>query len=72
MGAVTGSARETALTIIFRYLIRQVMISMIAVSTILLMVFMSGRFLKYLGNAAEGEISAGVLFSVMAYRFPGF
>ena len=72
MGAVTGSARETALTIIFRYLIRQIMISMIAVSTILLMVFMSGRFLKYLGNAAEGEISAGVLFSVMAYRFPGF
>jgi len=72
MGAVTGSARETALTIIFRYLIRQIMISMIAVSAILLMVFMSGRFLKYLGNAAEGEISAGVLFSVMAYRFPGF
>jgi len=36
------------------------------------LVFMSGRFLKYLGNAAEGEISAGVLFSVMAYRFPGF
>ena len=72
MDAVTGSAREIVLTIIFRYLIRQVLISMIAVSGILLMVFMSGRFLKYLGNAAEGEISAGVLFSVMAYRFPGF
>lgn len=72
MGAATGSVRESVLTTIFRYLVRQALISMIAVSGILLMVFMSGRFLKYLGNAAEGEISAGVLFSVMAYRFPGF
>jgi len=60
------------LSIIFRYLIRQVMISMVAVSGILLLVFMSGRFLKYLGNASEGEISADVLLPIMAYRFPGF
>lgn len=60
------------MSIIFRYLIRQVMISMVAVSGILLLVFMSGRFLKYLGNAAEGEISADVLLTIMAYRFPGF
>lgn len=45
---------------------------MTAVSGILLMVFMSGRFLKYLGNAAEGKISADVLLAIMAYRFPGF
>ncbi|MBW0149472.1 LPS export ABC transporter permease LptF [Marinobacter arenosus] len=60
------------MSIIFRYLVRQVMISMVAVSGILLLVFMSGRFLKYLGSAAEGEIAADVLFSIMAYRFPGF
>ncbi|QSP94212.1 LPS export ABC transporter permease LptF [Marinobacter salinisoli] len=60
------------MSIIFRYLIRQVMISMVAVSGILLLVFMSGRFLKYLGSAAEGQIAADVLFSIMAYRFPGF
>jgi len=67
-----GTARETDLNIVFRYLIRQIMVSMLAVSGILLLVFMSGRFIKYLGNAAEGEIPAGVLFSIMAYRFPGF
>src|SRR5690554_1890877 len=67
-----GTARETHLNIVFRYLIRQIMVSMVAVSGILLLVFMSGRFIKYLGNAAEGEIPAGVLFSIMAYRFPGF
>ncbi|MDO3721890.1 LPS export ABC transporter permease LptF [Marinobacter sp. chi1] len=60
------------MSIIFRYLIRQVMISMVAVSGILLLVFMSGRFLKYLSSAAEGQIAADVLFSIMAYRFPGF
>ncbi|MET4027412.1 lipopolysaccharide export system permease protein [Marinobacter sp. MBR-99] len=67
-----GAARETDLNIVFRYIIRQIMVSMVAVSGILLLVFMSGRFIKYLGNAAEGEIPAGVLFSIMAYRFPGF
>lgn len=60
------------MTIVFRYLIRQVMVSMLAVSSVLLLVFMSGRFIKYLGSAAEGEIAADVLFSIMAYRFPGF
>ncbi|NWN90840.1 LPS export ABC transporter permease LptF [Marinobacter adhaerens] len=60
------------MSIIFRYLIRQVMVSMIAVSGILLLVFMSGRFIKYLASAAEGKYAPGVLFEIMAYRFPGF
>ena len=60
------------MSIIFRYLTRQVMVSMVAVSGILLLVFMSGRFLKYLAGAAEGKIAPGVLFEIMAYRFPGF
>lgn len=60
------------MSIIFRYLIRQVMVSMVAVSGILLLVFMSGRFIKYLAGAAEGKIAPGVLFEIMAYRFPGF
>ncbi|WP_404363423.1 LPS export ABC transporter permease LptF [Marinobacter sp.] len=60
------------MTLIFRYLTRQVMISMLAVSGILLMVFMSGRFIKYLADAAAGKLSGDVLFQIMAYRFPGF
>lgn len=58
--------------IIFRYLTRQVLISMIAVSGILMLIFMSGRFIKYLAQAAAGGISADVLFTLMAYRMPGF
>ena len=58
--------------IIFRYLAKQVLVSMLAVTFILLLVFMSGRFIKYLAKAASGGISPDVLLSIMAYRLPGF
>ena len=45
---------------------------MFAVSGILLLIFMSGRFIKYLAQAASGGISADVLFTLMGYRMPGF
>lgn len=45
---------------------------MFAVSGILLLIFMSGRFIKYLSQAASGGISADVLFTLMGYRMPGF
>lgn len=60
------------MSIIFRYLTRQTLITMLAVSGVLLLVFMSGRFIKYLAEAAAGELSGDVLFAIMAYRFPGF
>ena len=60
------------MSIIFRYLTRQTLATMLAVSGVLLMVFMSGRFIKYLADAAAGELSGDVLFAIMAYRFPGF
>ncbi len=58
--------------IIFRYLSRQLLVTMVAVAIVLLLVFMSGRFLQYLASAAQGDISAGVLFAVMGYRMPEF
>lgn len=58
------------MSIIFRYLTRQVMVSMLAISAILVLIFMSGRFLRYLADAAEGKISVDVLATIMMYRFP--
>lgn len=58
--------------IIFRYLAREVLISMIAVSGILLLIIMSGRFVKYLAEAAAGKLAPEVLLSIMGYRLPGF
>ena len=58
--------------IIFRYLGKQVMVSMLAVTLVLLLIFMSGRFIKYLAKAAAGGISPDILLAIMAYRLPGF
>jgi len=58
--------------IIFRYLGKQVLVTMLAVTFVLLMTFMSGRFIKYLVQAASGELSPDILFAIMAYRLPGF
>jgi lipopolysaccharide export system permease protein len=60
------------LFVILRYLTVQLFTSMLTVVSVLLMVFMSGRFIKYLGEAASGKISSEVLFSIMAYRLPGY
>ncbi|MGM0450859.1 MAG: LPS export ABC transporter permease LptF [Pseudomonadota bacterium] len=63
---------ETPVFIIFRYLGRQVLTTMAAVALVLLLIFMSGRFLQYLASAAEGEYAANVIFIVMGYRLPEF
>lgn len=62
----------TPVFIIFRYLGRQVLTTMAAVALVLLLIFMSGRFLQYLAAAAEGEYAANVIFLVMGYRLPEF
>jgi lipopolysaccharide export system permease protein len=58
--------------IIFRYLAREVMVSMAAVTLALLMIFMSTRFVKYLAEAATGEIAGKILLPILLYRIPAF
>lgn len=65
-------AAVIGLFIIFRYLTRQLLVTMLAVAGVLLLIFMSGRFIKYLADAAAGNLAADVLFAIMGYRFPGF
>jgi lipopolysaccharide export system permease protein len=48
------------------------MITMSAVSAVLLVIIMSGRFIKYLAQAASGILDPGVLFMIMGFRLPGF
>lgn len=60
------------MSVILRYLSRQLLVSMIAVAGVLLLIFMSGRFIKYLAEAAAGQLSADVLFAIMGYRLPEF
>lgn len=58
--------------LIFRYLAKEVIQVMLAVSIALLLITMSSRFVKYLGQAASGDLATEVLFSIMLYRIPGF
>jgi lipopolysaccharide export system permease protein len=43
-----------------------------AVSAVLLVIIMSGRFIKYLAQAAAGLLDPGSLFLIMGFRLPGF
>lgn len=58
--------------IILRYLTREVLQTTAAVTTVLVAIIMSGRFVKYLSEAALGKFDPAVLFSIMYYRLPGF
>lgn len=58
--------------ILYRYINRQLLATTIVVTIVLMMVLVSGRFIKYLASAATGEIAADVLFLVMLYRLPEF
>src|SRR5690554_2694645 len=58
--------------IIFRYLTREILITMAAVAGVLLLVIMGSRFIRYFANAAEGDIPATILGNLMLYHLPGF
>lgn len=63
---------KEVIVIVFRYLSREVLTTLTAVSGVLLLIIMSGRFIKYLAQAAAGQLDPGVLFLIMGYRLPGF
>lgn len=45
---------------------------MAAVSAVLLLIIMSGRFVRYLADAAAGKLDASVLLTLMGFRLPSF
>jgi lipopolysaccharide export system permease protein len=58
--------------IIFRYLARNLLANTLAVTAVLMLVVVSGRFVKYLADAAAGRLDASVLLALLVYRLPGF
>lgn len=58
--------------LIFRYLARDLLSTTLGVCAVLLLVIVSGRFVKYLAQAAAGELDAGILLAIIGYRLPGF
>ena len=58
--------------IVLRYLARELLQSWLAISGVLLLITISGRFIKYLQQAATGALNPDFLFPIMGYRIPGF
>ncbi len=58
--------------ILRRYLVRQVVSTSLVVSSLLTLVFMGAQLVKFFGRAAEGRMDVGILFSIVALRFPDF
>lgn len=58
--------------IIRRYLSMQLMVSTFAVTSLLTLILMGGRVIKFFGMAADGRLDASLLAAVLVYRLPGF
>ncbi|QAX81894.1 LPS export ABC transporter permease LptF [Candidatus Pseudomonas adelgestsugas] len=58
--------------IVFRHLFREVLLTLIAVSAVLLIITMSGRFIKFLTQVASGALDPNALFLIMSFRLPSF
>ena len=58
--------------ILFRYLSRELLGTMGAVTIVLLMIMMSGRLINQLASAAAGEIPLEVVFFTLLLRMPSF
>ncbi|MEO7558229.1 MAG: LPS export ABC transporter permease LptF [Gammaproteobacteria bacterium] len=56
------------LRIINRYLIKEVAYTLLAVAPILLLIFLSSRFVQYLADAASGKLPADIVFVLLGLK----
>jgi len=56
------------LRIINRYLIKEVVYTLLAVTPILLFIFLSSRFVQYLADAASGKFPADIIFVLLGLK----
>ena len=51
--------------IIFRYLAKEVFLTLIALTGILMLIFLSNQFVQYLNRAASGNIPGVIIMKLM-------
>ncbi|MEM1243575.1 MAG: LPS export ABC transporter permease LptF [Pseudomonadota bacterium] len=56
--------------IIFRYLLKEITLSILATTTLLVMIFMCTQFVHYLSDAAIGRFAAKILLHLMMLQLP--
>ena len=57
--------------VIFRYLSKDILISAGALTLVIFLISLTGRFVNLLADAAAGKYAIGVLFSMVGYHVPG-
>jgi lipopolysaccharide export system permease protein len=56
--------------IISRYLVKEVVTTLVAVTLILLLIFLSNQLVRYLSYAAAGKIAASFVLQMLAFEIP--
>jgi lipopolysaccharide export system permease protein len=56
--------------IISRYLTKEVMASLLGVTVVLLLIFLSNQLVRYLSYAASGKIAANLVMQLMGFEIP--
>src|SRR5262245_17595175 len=56
--------------LIFRYLAKEVYVTMLAVTSILVLIFMSHQLVHYLGDAAGGRLTSQAVLQMMCIQVP--
>jgi lipopolysaccharide export system permease protein len=56
--------------LIFRYLAKEVFVTLASLTTILLLIFMSNQFVRYLNRAASGQIPGVIIMKLMMLELP--
>ncbi|WP_417595403.1 LPS export ABC transporter permease LptF [Oceanospirillum sp.] len=56
--------------ILFRYLVREVLLTLTAVSAVLLLIILGGRFIGLFQDVAEGSLSLDFLWTLLLLQFP--
>ncbi|MGQ3890042.1 LPS export ABC transporter permease LptF [Legionella sp. CNM-1927-20] len=56
--------------LIFRYLAKEVFVTLTSLTTILVLIFMSNQFVRYLNRAASGQIPLTIIMKLMMLELP--
>lgn len=56
--------------LIFRYLAKEVFMTLAALTTILMLIFMSNQFVRYLNRAASGQFPLSIIMKLMMLEVP--
>jgi lipopolysaccharide export system permease protein len=62
--------KRNQIVLIFRYLAKEVFLSLAALTSILMFIFMSNQFVRYLNRAAAGQIPLTIIMKLMMLEVP--